>query len=339
MQAEKYLNYTVEDFLGDDDFIRYVKYQQAIDLQFWNDVLTQHEEKRTDFEQAKIQIRIILSAEPMAIPADLTDSLWDDIEMSIEKSKRRGRIVKLRNIWLSGVAACLACFAYGSWYFYSDITVTTKYGEQKVLVLPDGSKVRLNANSSISYARAFNWNTSRQVTIDGEAYFEVKHLNQNPDDIKTGERFVAEGKKLRVEVLGTTFNLKSRPNVNQVTLVSGKVKVKSIVTGEEKILKPGEFARLATNSKFVVNGTATVAPQLSWKENKLLMAQTRVGDIIAEFENLYGFKVILPDTSMADKRIDGTISTASEESMLFVLKNILNVNVRQEGNNIYLEKR
>lgn len=339
MQAEKYLNYTIEDFLGDDDFIRYVKYQQVAELQLWDEVLTRYPEKLSDFNQAKIQLGIILSAKPLAIPENLTDSLWAGIEASIEQNKRRGRIVQLRNIWLSGVAACLACFAYGSWYFYSDVTITTKYGEQKVLLLPDGSKIRLNANSSISYARAFNWNTNRHVTIDGEAYFEVKHLNQNPSEIEKGERFIAEGKKLRVEVLGTTFNLKSRPDVNQVTLVDGKVKVKAVASGEERILKPGELAKLAANNRFVINKQATIAPLVSWKENKLLMAQTRIGDIITEFENLYGRKVILPDTAMADRRIDGTISTASEESMLFVLKNILNVNARQDGKNIYLEKR
>jgi len=338
MQAEKYPKYTAEDFLEDDDFIRYVKYQQAADLQFWNDVLTQYPEKRIDFEKAKVQLGIILSAEPIAIPADLTDGLWNDIETSIQKNKRRRNVMRLRNIWLSGVAACLACFAYGSWYFYSDITITTTYGEQKVLLLPDGSKVRLNANSSISYARAFNWNKNRYVTINGEAYFEVKHINQNPSAIKNGERFVAVGKKLSVEVLGTTFNLKSRPNINQVTLVEGKVRVKSIVTGEERILKPGELAKLAVNS-FLINENVTIAPQLSWKDHKMLMTQTRIGDIISEFENLYGYKVVLPDSAMANKRIDGTISTASEESMLFVLKNILNVNVRHEGKNIYLEKR
>lgn len=339
MPSKNYHSYSVEDFLEDDDFIRYVKYKQSEDVKIWDDVLLELDGKDEQFKQAKIQLGIILSASPINFPTDLTDSLWDEIDASITKVEFRRRNIKFRNIWFSGVAACLACFAYGSWYFYSDVTITTKYGEQKVLLLPDGSTVRLNANSSISYARAFNWNKDRHVTINGEAYFEVKHLNQNPSKIEKGERFVAEGKKLWVEVLGTTFNLKSRPNINQVTLVDGKVKVKSIATGEEKILNPGELARLANDNSFVVNGTATIAPQISWKENKLLMAQTRIGDIIAEFENLYGLKVILPDTAMSDRRIDGTISTTNAESMLFVLKNILNVNARQDGKNIYLEKR
>lgn len=339
MQAKNYQNYTIEDFLEDNDFIRYVKYQRAADVQFWNGMLAQHSEKQREFDEAKIQLGVILGAVLVPVPVNLTDSLWNSIEASIEQNKRKIRIVKLRKIWLGGVAACLAFFAYGGWYFSSNVTITTKYGEQKMVALPDGSKVRLNANSSITYARAFNWNTNRYVSVNGEAYFEVKHLNQNANNIKKGERFIAESNKLSVEVLGTIFNLKARPNIHQVTLVNGKVSVKAIGSGQEKILKPGDLARLGTNDRFVVNQPKSFAPQLSWTSHKILMAQTRIADVIAEFENLYGYKVILPDTAMANKRIDGTIATDSKETMLFVLKNILNVNVKQEGKNIYLEKR
>ena len=339
MQAKNYLKYTIEDFLEDSDFIRYVKYQRAADVQFWNSVLAQHSEKRSEFDEAKIQLCVILGALPVPVPVNLTDSLWNSIEASIEQNKRKIRIVKLRKIWLGGVAACLAFFAYGGWYFSSNVTITTKYGEQKMVALPDGSKVRLNANSSISYARAFNWKDSRKVMVNGEAYFEVKHINEHPSEIKEGERFIAQSKKLKVEVLGTTFNLKARPNLNQVALVKGKVSVRALATGQEKILNPGELARLAENNEFMVNRAAVVAQQVAWTTQKLLLTQTRVGDIITEFENLYGAKIILPDSAMANKRIDGTISTANEQNVLFVLKNILNVNVRQEGKNIYLEKR
>ncbi len=339
MQAKNYQNYTVESFIEDEDFIRYVKYQRPVDNLFWEEVMALHPEKQTDFKNAENQLGVILSAQPLAMPANFTDSLWNDIENTLQKNKRRSKVIRLRNIWLSGAAACLAFFGYGSWYFYSDITISTKFGEQKVLLLPDGSKVRLNANSSISYARAFNWNDIRKVSVDGEAYFEVKHINQNPTEVKDGERFIAESKALSVEVLGTTFNLKARPNLNQVTLIEGKVNVNAVGSGANKMLKPGDLAVLNANKTFEVDQKATVAPQVAWTEHKLLMSQTRVGDIISEFENLYGYKIILPDTAMANKRIDGTISTASEESMLFVIKNILNVNVRQQGKTIYLEKR
>jgi ferric-dicitrate binding protein FerR (iron transport regulator) len=339
MQAKNYQDYTVASFIEDDDFIRYVKHQQAVDVLFWDEVLAKHPYKKQDFKTAANQLGVILSAQPLTVPANLTESLWNDIESSIQKNKRKSQIIKLRNIWLSGAAACLALFGYGSWYFYSDITISTKYGEQKVLLLPDGSKVRLNANSSITYARAFNWNDKRKVNVAGEAYFEVKHINQNPAEIKDGERFIAQSKALTVEVLGTTFNLKARPNLNQVALIAGKVSVKAVGSNASRVLKPGELAILNANKTFEVDQKAALAPQVAWTEHKLLMSQTRVGDIIAEFENLYGYQIILPDTAMANKRIDGTISTASEESMLFVIKNILNVNVRQQGKTIYLEKR
>jgi len=334
MRAKDYANFSTEDFLTDDDFIRYVKYKSAADVQFWANWAV------TDaFKAAEIQLGVILSAKPLPLPTDFADSLWNSIEAGVEKYEKRTKTVKLRRIWLSTAAACMAITLFGSWYFNSSITVSTPFGQQMVIDLPDGSQVRLNANSSITYPRALTWKPERHVFIDGEAYFDVKHINRDTTNIQSGEKFIVTSKKLEVEVLGTTFNLKSRQNIDQVTLVTGKVSVRSLLSGDLKILKPGERANLDANYRISLSPKSPLGPQVSWTAQKLLLTQTRIGDIISEFENLYGYRIILPDATMANRRIDGTISTENKESMLFVLKNILNVNARQEGQNIYLEKR
>ncbi len=338
MPNSNYNNFNSEDFLADADFLRYVKKANQQDVQFWESWLKDEPENKAAFLQARLQLQIILSSKDRVISATQADALLDRINQSIDGLVHKRRLRIRRMIWSSGIAASLLLILFGVWFFNSTVHINTTFGESKLVLLPDGSEVRMNANSSLSYPRAFKWTKNRVVLLTGEAFFKVKHFNQNPSAVKNGELFIAQSNKLKVEVLGTVFNLKSRPNVNEVTLIKGKVRVKAIASGEARILKPGEMARLGTDSRFMVNVTSTV-PQTSWIGNKILMTQTRVGDIIAEFENLYGYKVILPDTTMADKRIDGTISTLNGESMLFVLKNILNVNERREGKTIYLERR
>ena len=119
--------------------------------------------------------------------------------------------------------------------------ISTPKGRQFQIVLPDGSKVWLNAASSIKYPTVFS-GTERLVTIEGEAYFEVV-----PVKLRTGEKMPFRVKiddATQVEVLGTSFNINSYDDESAIktTLLEGSVKV-----NQSAILKPGEQAVIVTN--------------------------------------------------------------------------------------------
>ena len=126
-------------------------------------------------------------------------------------------------------------------------SLSTPKGGQYQLVLPDGSKVWLNAASSITYPTAFNGN-QRKVQITGEAYFEVMPLR-----LRSGLKmpFVVEKGSMAVEVLGTHFNINAYDDEETVktTLLEGKVVVRSEAGGQKPeqsvVLKPGEQAELS----------------------------------------------------------------------------------------------
>lgn len=338
MTNKPYHSFQTDDFLADRDFLRFVKYSYPDDVLFWNNWVSQSPENTVAYQQALIQLKLILSDGEIAVPYSFRENLLTDINDSINQFERKKQMKWRRTIWLSAAASIVLIASCISWYFLSTVVIRSDYAENRLVHLPDGSEVTLNGNSTLSYPRAFNWKPRREVNLDGEAYFKVKHLNLTPEQIKRGELFVAVTDGVSVQVLGTEFNLKERRNQTNVTLVKGKIQVQSKKTGKQYILSPGDLIDFNERGD-EVKLKESVETQTAWISGKLIVNQTKVIDILHEFEDLYGYKVILDSPALGNKKIDGAISIKSEESLLFTLKNILNVDIKKEGKIIYLKNR
>lgn len=338
MLNKTFTSFTITDFLDDADFLRYIKYNAPADVAFWDKWQAESPANLEIFNAAKLQLHLILSDRRIEVPADFKDSLLKDINFSVNKfqSNQRKKVVRL--IWTSGIAASMLLIAFVAWFSQSIITVKAEFAQNKLVHLPDGSEVQLNANSILTYPRAFNWKARREVHLTGEGYFKVKHINVNPEQIEKGELFVAITKAAHVQVLGTEFNLKERHNRTNIALVKGKVRVTALKTGTNYMMKPGDLINLGEDGKEVTDGNQ-LGNQTAWITGKIIVNQTSVNDILREFEDLYGYKVVLDNPALGNKKIDGAISIKTEESLLFTLKNILNVNIKKEGNTIYLKNR
>src|SRR3546814_18855 len=115
-------------------------------------------------------------------------------------------------------------------------TLTTPRGGEYQVALPDGSRVWLNAASSLTYPTSFNGHKERRVELTGEAYFEIAKDADHP--------FIVESARQSVRVLGTHFNITAYPNESsvQTTLAEGSITVTRKGSGDEQILRTGEQA-------------------------------------------------------------------------------------------------
>lgn len=154
-------------------------------------------------------------------------------------------------------------------------------GGEYALVLNDGTKVRLNSMSSLRFPVVFGAG-SREVELTGEAYFEVA---------KSGEPFTVHTKGMKIEVLGTTFNISAYPGEEyQATLISGSVKVNS-EKGESLILKPSQQALLRPESGSMKVRTVDVAFYTSWVKGKIYFKDQRLVDIMKTLTRWYDIDV------------------------------------------------
>lgn len=201
-------------------------------------------------------------------------------------------------------------------------TLTTARGEQYQIILPDGTKVWLNAASSIIYPENFLSLSERKVKLLGEAYFEVAKNKHKP--------FYVESKNQTVEVLGTHFNINCYDDETAVktTLLEGSVKINGAT-----ILKPNEQA--------IVNGKdISVIPVIAesfvdWKEGVFAFKREDIYSVMKKIARWYDVEVVYQLTATNNQTYTGTISRSDNISkVLSVLEEIGSLKLKVQGKRI-----
>lgn len=161
-------------------------------------------------------------------------------------------------------------------------TLTIPRGGQYQLTLPDGTKVWLNAVSSLRYPTAFAGN-ERRVELTGEAYFEVAKNSHAPFRVQAGS--------MQVDVLGTGFNVMAYPEEQQVrtTLVEGAVNVLNDKTSV--LLQPGQQARLSQRGLLTVTGHPDMEEELAWKNGDFRFKNSNITLIMRSLARWYDVDV------------------------------------------------
>lgn len=204
-------------------------------------------------------------------------------------------------------------------------TMTTPRGGQYWVVLPDGSRVLLNAASSLTYPTIFSGN-ERKVELTGEAYFEVAHNAAKP--------FRVYSKSQTVEVLGTHFNINTYDDEPAVktTLLEGKVKVTSAAKNQSRILQPGQQAFLNPLAFNISN--VDVEEATAWKNGLFVFESNDIQQIMRIVSRWYDVDVAYSGILPADK-FTGSVSRFSNVSeVLNTLQLTRKVHFKVEGKKI-----
>lgn len=180
--------------------------------------------------------------------------------------------------------------------------VETPRGGEYALLLSDGTKVHLNAMTSLRFPVTFD-NGPREVELEGEAYFEVS---------KTGQPFIVSTHGMQVEVLGTTFNISAYPREEyQTTLVNGSVKVNT-ETGKSCILKPSQQATVSPGNNSIKVRMVDAEFYTSWVKGKIHFKDQRLEDIMKILSRWYDMDVIYANEKIKDIRFGCNVDRYSE---------------------------
>ena len=179
---------------------------------------------------------------------------------------------------------------------YETVEFYNPRGMRAVVVLPDSSRVTLNADSRISYPRRFTWQ-AREVKLEGEAYFEVAKDKLRPFTVEAGDT--------KVTALGTEFNLRSYPGDpdTETTLVEGSVRVEA--GGERSILEPGYKLRYDPSSGQADISEVNPDASTGWMDGKLYFEAMTFERIASVLERKYSVNIRITDPLLAAKSFDG----------------------------------
>jgi len=218
--------------------------------------------------------------------ADNTSISLDDAKDGVLGQQGNTQLIKRKGGQLSYQTAASYKPQTGGEPVYN--LLTTPRGGQYQLILPDGSKVWLNAASRLKYPTSFS-GRERVVELQGEAYFEIAHNPSMPFKVSLPS---ARGAiPAHVEVLGTHFNIKAYPDEPAIhtTLLEGSVKVHK--GNDASQLRPGQQARWNDHTDITVT-TADIDEVIAWKNGLFKFDEATIGDVMRQLARWYDVEVV-----------------------------------------------
>jgi ferric-dicitrate binding protein FerR (iron transport regulator) len=206
-------------------------------------------------------------------------------------------------------------------------TLEVPRGGEYHLELADGTLITLNAESRIRYPNRFE-GEERRVELEGEAFFNVTHQPDRP--------FIVSNEKLRVRVLGTSFNLKVYPDERQqATLLAGSVEVDC--GGENVRIVPGE--QLTWDGREWSVRVVDVTPYIAWKEQRFVFEDELLEEVLKKLERWYDINVYIRYPSLKEIRYTGNLPKYEEiDKVLHLLELAARVHFNLEGRTLFVEK-
>lgn len=276
-----------------------------------------------------------------------TDAAWDKVNLRMHPNQNESS-TKVRKLLLNPVfryaAAILAAavLLVSGYTFYSNkfahehlLQVSANNDVVNTFALPDGTLVSLNSNTQINYPEKFTGNT-REVTIEGEAFFEVK-----PDKTKP---FIIHAGKAQIKVLGTSFSVSAYPATKQVEVIvqTGRVQVSDKTTEtatNELILVPGDKGTLVYGNNSLQKTTNQDPNFIAWKTRNLTFKATSLNEVILNLEKVYKVKISLADARLNELLLTAQFNNYPLDFILKVIENTFPIEVQQANGEFILKPR
>lgn len=209
---------------------------------------------------------------------------------------------------------------------------TSGLGERVQFTLPDGTRVQLNSGSRLEYPVPFS-ETSREVHLEGEAYLIVERDEDRPFLVYTPEMIT--------RVLGTSFNIRSYPEDEQVIVAvsSGKVAVSEndmLDSEEGVILEADQWASYNLNTRILSKGSGDISSYVAWHEGVLLYHDKTLGEVAILLERWYGVSISLENEELKDCVIRGEHRNETLVNVLNAITYAFDVEYTIDGRQVLL---
>ena len=209
-------------------------------------------------------------------------------------------------------------------------TLAIPRGGEYQLILSDGTRIWMNAESLLRYPTSFV-GEKREVFLEGEAFFEVAKDAKHP--------FIVHTNRHSVEVLGTSFNISAYPDYKvYTTLAEGRIKVSTAKVSV--VLNPDQQAVIELDNDDIVTRDVPAYLFTSWAKGNYEFRNTSLSEIVAQLSRWYNVDIYFKNESLKDKRFAGIIFRDEELNFAIeVIERVSNVHFTREGETIYIEDK
>ena len=275
------------------------------------------------------------------------DTAWANIDQAVFNSSKSfsghqaptqspAKIIPLTKkiIRWSIAAVILLSVGIGLWWAIQPpsapqlVEIQTQEGEKKEITLPDNSKVWLNQNSRLTYLENF---TARNIDLQGEAFFDVERMEDNP--------FTIRSRNATTTVLGTSFNVRAYPTEEkiEVTVETGKVALGvSNMAAATVELPAGTSGIVYTKEEKVERVDEKIQNAVAWKTLKLDFDEDLMKDVITTLERYFGTEIKVSNEMIYECRFTSPFDQPNLEEILEVVSVTIGVDVKKEGKDYLL---
>ncbi|WP_090392208.1 FecR family protein [Niabella drilacis] len=364
--------YTVEELVIDDSFIAFCTRGNPRDIAYWDDYLLKHPEALITIEEARrlvLGLRYMLQKKQNELSAT-DDSAEHALYVAPDETTRslnEEPVSLRRSNWKkwTAVAACLLLLVTAGIYLTGKIrkpayapsltaktttgsgeTAQSQPGERKTILLPDSTKVLLNAGSRLLVSPSFG-EQNRNVYLTGEALFDVAHNKALP--------FIVHVAQYKIRAVGTRFNVKAYTNdrYSETSLLEGKVQI-LLPRGNDDIV----YKTLQVNQKFVMNRPDSLTPKIAarpevmplsyhdsnqnietaWVSNLLIFENQPLSEIRNILEREYNVTITISNNDVAHYRYTATFQHEAIDEVLKALQLSYSFSYKKDGNQITIDK-
>jgi transmembrane sensor len=332
----------LSDFLEDASFRDMVLHEKHV--LFWKEWIRINPDQKTTFDLA---VRILLEinegseswdiSSKAALLAKINQNRIKDSHASHFGAKGIFRLVGMVAVLLAGVFWWHSENSQSSTIIYADqstinsewIVKSNPAGQKSKYKLPDGSNVTLNSDSEIKYSTDFA-KSNREVHLNGEAFFEVATDSLLVFEVYSGS--------LVTRALGTSFNIKNYPELNQrVQLTSGKVVVRTSDDYQEPIhLNPGQEL-VMTSQKSLKTQEFDITKATLWKDGILHFNGSSFTEVVSTLERWYGVKISIKNSPQKSFNVTAEFRKDYLENVLHSLSFTFDFNYAIEDKNVTIQ--
>ncbi len=374
---KNYHNFTVNDFIDDESFRNYVLRKSPSDIAFWTTWIKENQCSE-EIEEAQKIINLLADEANFSLSDNAINEEWQKLSYRIGEDSPTNKLNKSRPFkainhkWYWVAAASITIFMVTLFIFKNDnmikssdfsakildesnnklenilpnpvITeseegiIKTPFGKTKRIILPDGSIVLLNANSTLRFSKNWSKSADRIVWLAGEAEFSVKHYNL-PQGVS--QKFIVNAKGVNVEVIGTRFNLMSRAEKCRIALYEGNIQLHLTMHPEHEsiAIAPNEIAQIDNGAVIRISPIKKIEVHQAWTKQHFEFDNTPLSEVANLVENTYGLKFTFKEESLKTKRLTASIPDDNVDVLVKVICQIFNIKTQKTNGEIIFENK
>lgn len=357
----KYKNYSTDDLIKDEYFQQWVFSPNEETNRFWIDFLDNYPQHRERVEEARqflsffhVKDKDVFESRISNLKKRITHSIDHPVpeaparEVSPER-KMPSRISKarIRRILTAVIMLMIGAVAVVIPFYSNDVApiqteessdhreIVAPRGKRELVVLGDGTRVFLNADSRIRFLKDFNSASTQEVFLEGQAHFEVSENLQKP--------FVVQTSHVNITGVAGTFAVNAYPDLSwtEIILVDGKVSLESKLQPlNQASLAPHQRVRFDKETERMSFDNQVDAEHLTaWQSGRLVFENQSLRDIKAMLERWYDVTIIFQDEKSLGCFFSGQFDNKTLEEVLVILKTSEEVSFKVHGRQVTIAGR